>query len=306
MDIIRGLAIIGVVIYHFMFDLRLVGFITLDVTTAPIWVAFARILSGTFLTLVGVGLVFSHLGGINWQRFWRRFAIIFISAIAISIATYFAFAQMFVYFGILHAIAIFSLLALPFLRAPIWLVFITAIFIFTLPFWYSSPLFNERVFSFIGLWQIPPITGDLVPIFPSFALTLFGVIIARLLIKFNLIERLSQIVLRGKLSKFLAKAGRLSLIIYLIHQPILLGILMPVANFIKPNELTQQQAFYGNCFGNCLEVNASANYCKSYCQCSLEQIEQNDYWQIINSPFLTSEQNELITSISNLCSAMNK
>ena len=60
MDIVRGVAIIGVVFYHAIFDLRLVEFIQLDVTVHPGWVVFARILSGSFLVLTGISLVLSH------------------------------------------------------------------------------------------------------------------------------------------------------------------------------------------------------------------------------------------------------
>ncbi len=306
LDLVKAFAIIGVVIYHFMFDLRLLGFVNVDVTVHPAWVFFARTLSGTFLGLVGFGLVFSHYNSIVWNRFWRRFIIIFISAIGITIATFFFFPDMFVYFGILHAIAFFSLMALPFLRAPIWLLLLAIFFVLGLPFWFSSAIFNEKIYSFIGLWQMPPSTADLVPIFPSFGLTLIGILLARLLIKYNLVERLSDIILQGKLVKFLAKIGRLSLIIYLLHQPILLAILYPIAIIIKPGQQTQEEAFYGACFGSCIETDGSANYCVKYCQCSLEQVEQENLWEIVNSPFLTKEQNQVVSEISNICAIMSR
>lgn len=306
LDIVRGLAIIGVVIYHFMFDLRLLEFINLDVTVDPAWVFFARTLSSTFLALVGFGLVFSHHSGMHWKSFWKRFAIIFVAAIGISVATFFAFPNMFVYFGILHAIAIFSVLALPFLRAPIWLIAATMIFILSLPFFFSAAIFNEKLFSIMGLWQTPPVTVDLVPVFPSFGLTLLGVLVARLVIKFNVVTYLAAIATNAGFFNVLKKAGRWSLVIYLVHQPIMLAILYPIASFVKPGELSQSQAFYGACFSNCLQTSGSTVNCVSYCQCSLEKVAEGDLWGTINSPILTNEQNETIMSISNFCSAMNK
>ena len=306
LDIVRGVAIIGVVIYHFMFDLRLLEFINLDVTVHPAWVFFARILAGTFLALVGFGLVFSHHNGMRWKSFWKRFVIIFVAAIAISVATFFIFPNMFVYFGILHAIAIFSVLALPFLRAPIWVIVIAMIFILSLPFFFSSAIFNEKLFSIIGLWQVPPYTADLVPFFPTFGFTLLGVLIARLVIKFDIVTRLAAIAPNGGFFNMLKKAGRWSLVIYLVHQPIMLAILYPIASFVKPAELSQSQAFYGACFSSCLETSGSTVNCVSYCQCSLEKVESDNLWETINSPILTNEQNEIIMSVSNLCSAMNK
>ena len=304
LDIVRGVAIIGVVFYHAIFDLRLVEFIQLDVTVHPGWVVFARILSGSFLVLTGISLVLSHGEIVRWGSFLRRFSIIIAAAIGISIATYLAFPDMFVYFGILHAIAIFSVMAIPFLRAPLWLVGAVMLAIIATPFFVSSSIFNDRIFSWVGLWTVPPLTGDLVPIFPSFGLTLGGLFLARIIIKMQLVSLVASFVAKGGFMRFLAAAGRWSLLIYLLHQPILLGILFPVSSLTKPAELSKEAAFYGACFGNCLETSGNASQCKKYCQCSLEQVGEGDLWEIVNSPFLTKEQSQVVTSVSNLCSAM--
>ncbi len=306
LDIWRGLAIIGVVIYHFAFDLRLLEFIQTDVTQHPLWVFFARILAGSFLMLTGISLVLAHREGVRWRVFFWRVFIIAGAALLISIATFFAYPDMFVYFGILHAIALFSILSLPFLKAPLWLVVSSAVLVLSLPFLYSSHVFNDKIFSWIGFWQTPPFTADLVPIFPAFGATLMGVFFARAAIKFSLLKNITNVSLNGIWVKFLKFASKWSLLIYLIHQPILLSILYPVAAIVKPAELTKQQAFYGSCFGSCLEAGRSAANCKSYCQCSIEQIEQGDLWEIISQPVLTKEQNQSVLSIMKLCKAINQ
>ena len=305
-DIARGLAIIGVVIYHFAFDLKLLNFIQTDVTENIFWVAFARILASSFLFLVGVSLVFAHGNKIRWKPFLKRVLIIGIAALGISVATFFAFPDMFIYFGILHAIALFSILALPFLKAPLWLIGFAAFLVIFSAYTFSFEVFNQKIFSWIGFWQIPPYTSDLVPIFPAFGATLLGVFFARFAIKKKLVNRLADFSPKGLWTNFLIKSGKWSLIIYLIHQPILLGILYPIAFVVKPNELTKEQAFYGACFSNCLEVSGGATNCKNYCNCSLEQVEENRLWEIINLPILTKEQNQEIISVSKLCSALAK
>jgi uncharacterized membrane protein len=305
LDILRGVAIIGVIFYHFAFDLGLLEFIQTDVTYHPVWVAFARVLSGSFLLLAGISLVLAHGKIIRWRAFFKRFIIVGGAALATSIVTFFAYPDMYIYFGILHALALFSLLALPFLRMPLWFVGIVSLFVFCFPFFFSNPIFNEKIFSWIGLWSTPPITGDLVPIFPSFALTLFGVFFARLAINFNFIKWLSDVSFKGIWARFLAKAGRWSLIIYLVHQPILLAVLYPIAAMVKPEELSKEQEFYGACFGSCIETSGGATHCKSYCQCSLEQVSEGDYWEVVNLKLLTKEQGEIVKSISNLCAAMS-
>ncbi len=303
-DLIRGLAIIGVVIYHFAFDLRLLEFIQIDVTQNIYWVAFARILAGSFLALTGISLVLAHVNYMKWDAFFRRFFIIAGAALIISIVTYYSYPDMFVYFGILHAIALFSLLALPFLRLPLLIVFISALLVLILPFIFDNEIFNQKELSWIGFWQVPPFTADLVPIFPAFSATLVGVFLARILIKMNMLERLSNVLPKGVWVNILKQASKWSLVIYLVHQPILLGILYPIAALVKSDELPKDQAFYGACFSSCLEMGEKATTCKSYCLCSLEQVEQGDLWDIINMPILTKEQNQSISSISNLCLAM--
>ena len=310
-DIVRGAAIIGVIFYHFVFDLRLLEFIETDISNHLGWFIFARVLSGSFLVLSGVGLVFAHHGGMRWRAFFKRFFVIGIAALGITLVTFLTYKEIFVYFGILHAIAIFSLLALPFLRAPLWLLSAVILFVLSLPMFIRNPIFNEKIFSWIGLWDTPPMTGDLVPIFPAFGLVLVGVLAARILLKYNLVGWLASFSPVGAWVKFLVKAGRWSLIIFLIHQPILLGILTPIAMVVntrvktEQSELSKQEAFYGACFGNCIETGGAANYCASYCQCSLEQVEQGDLWAVINSPLLDKEQSEAVVSILNLCVAMS-
>lgn len=306
LDVLRGVAIIGVIFYHFAFDLRLLEFISTDVTVQTEWRLFARILSGSFLFLAGVNLVLAHRTGMRWGPFLRRFGVLVLAATGISAATYFAFPDMWVYFGILHAIALFSLMAVPFLRMPLWLVLAAGIAVFAAPFFFSAPLFNDKLFSIIGFWVVPPLTGDLVPFFPSFALTLFGVFAMRFALCAGMDGWLARFRADGRLSKVLAWAGRWSLIIYLVHQPILLGILYPVAMVVQPQAMGQAEQFFGACFGSCLDVRGDATQCRAYCQCSLEQVEGGDHWEIVNAPMSTPDQRAVIGSISSLCAAMTE
>ena len=66
------------------------------------------------------------------------------AALIITVATVIAFPESYVYFGILHAIALFSLLALPFLRAPLWLVIAVAAIVTLIPMVYADPLYDQR------------------------------------------------------------------------------------------------------------------------------------------------------------------
>src|SRR3954454_3249220 len=70
-DAARGIAIAAMVVYHFSWDLRHFGFIAVDVTEQPGWRLFARVIAGSFLALVGVGLVLATRRGFNWSRLLR-------------------------------------------------------------------------------------------------------------------------------------------------------------------------------------------------------------------------------------------
>ncbi|MCS6758246.1 MAG: DUF1624 domain-containing protein [Candidatus Devosia euplotis] len=159
---------------------------------------------------MGVGLVLGHGRSVRWAAFWRRASFVVLGALAVT-------------FGALHAIALFSLLALPFLFAPLWLTGLVAAVVIALPFVFSNAMFNQKLFSWIGFWQVPPPTNDLVPIFPWFAAVLIGIIATRAALGSSWAARLAAINPAGRLPRLLAQLGRWSLLIYLVHQPVLLA-----------------------------------------------------------------------------------
>ena len=232
LDIARGVAIAGVVIYHFCWDLNLFGFLAVDVTTHPIWVAFARSLAGSFMALVGVSLVLAHSESVRWKAFWRRLLIVATAAAVISIVTYGAFPDSFIYFGILHAIAVSSVLGLAFLRAPLPLVLLAALLLVVVPEYFQSDLLNSRLLAWTGLASWPPSSVDFVPIFPWFTLPLLGIAAARLGLQSSLLTRAAGVRVDSGALRALASAGRQSLVIYLVHQPILLIGLYALRNLV--------------------------------------------------------------------------
>ncbi len=228
LDIARTLAIVAMVTYHFAFDLELFGYLARGTTTLPgPWRALAIATAGSFLFLAGVSLWMAHGTGIRWRAFGWRFAKVAGAAAIVSLATYAAFPEAFVFFGILHSIALCSLLGLAALRLPAGVTLLIAIAVFFAPDFARADLFNAPWLWWTGLQTIPLSSVDYEPIFPWFAPFLAGLALAKLADHFGLRTRLTH-ANPSRALRLASWPGRHSLIIYLIHQPILMGLLQAV------------------------------------------------------------------------------
>lgn len=221
LDLARTLALLGMVSYHFTYDLDLFGFIPRGTSvTGPFW-WHARIVAGSFIFLAGVSLWLAHGNGIRWPSFWRRFGKIALAAGAVTVVTHFALPGLTVFYGILHSIAVSSLVALAVLRLPALATLALAAAVFALPLYVRDPAFQGWLI-WTGLAPLPPVTADFLPLFPWLAPMLAGVATGRIFSRFNLwpVLRLPETaVLRA-----LAWPGKHTLAIYLIHQPVLIGL----------------------------------------------------------------------------------
>jgi uncharacterized membrane protein len=302
-DIARGVAIIAMAAYHLCWDLSYFRFIAADVGYDPGWVLIARTILAVFLFLVGIGLVLGHGKAIRWRSFWKRWLFVAAGALAITLATWFAFPQSFVYFGVLHAIALFSLMGLAFVRTPLWLAVAVAAAVIALPFFFSDPLFNEKAWSWIGFWQVPPPANDLVPVFPWFGAVLAGIIATRLVLASAWAPRLAEIAPTGRLPRLLAWLGRWSLLIYLIHQPLLLGLVYPASLLFQPQIAMRSADFMRSCQATCEAGGTAPALCTTYCQCGLEGVETNDLWGAVESGMVTAAEQALLDAQNRQCSA---
>ncbi len=226
-DVARGVAIVAMVVYHATLDLgpQFYSIISVDALTDPVLIWVARLTAGSFLFLVGVSLVLAHRNGFRAGPFLRRLAIIVAAAAAVTIATYFFVYYSYVRFGILHAIAAVTVIGVPFLRAPLWLVAVAAVAAFAAPAFLRSPIFDDPFWVWLGLSTpagIPPMF-DYVPVLPWLGATLLGILATRIGLRLGLDQRWSRWRPVGVVPRVLEWAGRWSLVIYLTHQLILLA-----------------------------------------------------------------------------------
>lgn len=225
-DVARTIAIIGMVIFHFARDLEIFGLLPYGTTLFGPWAWFARGVAGTFLFLAGVSLWLAHGDGIRWPAFWRRFGILSLAALAVTTATFIAMRDQFVYFGILHSIAACSLIALAFLRLPAALTAACAVAIWAIAA-FSPDIFFTQWAAPIGLSAEVRGSMDLVPLIPWLAPCLLGLAFAR-----AFAHRLPRAA-PSRAMTLLAWPGRHSLVIYLVHQPILMAAIWSVLQITR-------------------------------------------------------------------------
>src|SRR5690606_6298132 len=130
-----------------------------------------------------------------------------------------------------------------------------------------DPLYNQKMFSWIGFWVVPPPTNDLVPVFPWFGVVLLGVVAMRLIRGSVAETRLAVIQPRNWLARVLAWMGRWSLVIYLVHQPLLLAAVVPLSIALGTQEASRDMDFLNSCQASCEATGTTAALCAIYCQC---------------------------------------
>lgn len=231
-DAARGLAIAMMFAYHFCFDLNYFGVLKQDFYNDARWIAWRTVILSSFLLLVGVGLALAYAARWNWPRYWRRLGQIGGCAALVSVGSYFAFPDSWIYFGVLHHIALASVLALAFLRVPIAALLVGGVVV-AVGVSVRSAFFDAPTWHWFGLMTFKPRTEDYVPLLPWFGLVLIGVGLGQYLAQPAWRVRLAWRA-SGLLARTLAYAGRHSLILYMLHQPIFIGALTLVLG--APNE----------------------------------------------------------------------
>ena len=224
-DLARAIALIGMAIFHFTFDLQNFGFIAPGTIFRPEWQAFGRSVAGSFVFLAGVSLVLAHGRGLRARPFLTRLAKLVAAAALVSLATYLMMPSVFIYYGILHSIAVSSVIGALVLRLPWPVLSVLGIAVLWGHLDYASPAFNHPALWWLGLstqWR-PSI--DFEPVLPWLAPFLWGMAAAKLAACAGWLERAPryQIGTRGRAMNVALFAGRHTLPIYLIHQPVLFG-----------------------------------------------------------------------------------
>jgi len=226
LDALRGVAIVWMALFHFCFDLNYFGFFTpkQHFTADPLWTTQRACIVSLFLFCAGIGQAIALEQGQSWSRFWRRWAQIAGCALLVSIGSAWMFPRSWISFGVLHGIAVMLILVRWMAPLHRWLWPIGALAI-VLPLLWRDELFNGPWLRWVGLVTRKPVTEDYVPVLPWLGVILWGVAAGQWL------EAHRPGWLQGaipRVARGLALLGRWSLSFYMIHQPVLIGLLSAV------------------------------------------------------------------------------
>uniref|UniRef100_UPI003BAD6268 DUF1624 domain-containing protein n=1 Tax=Stappia sp. TaxID=1870903 RepID=UPI003BAD6268 len=276
LDVARGLALLAMAVYHLSWDLRWFGLVDWPVDSSRGWRIFAGLIAGSFLVLVGVGLVLAHGRGIRWRKALVRAGRIALAAAAISLGTWLALDGQYVRFGILHEIALGSLLALPAVFLPSLITLALAAFVVALPHLVTLSFAGDSWFTWTGLVGYAPPSVDHVPLAPWFGAILAGVALARLVIGSHPWKRFAAWRAGGRGSRAFAFAGRHSLAVYLLHQPILFGTVWAIVELGLVAD-PAHEAFLDQCRMACVAATPGQEAaCASACECTLDALLAKD------------------------------
>ncbi len=235
-DALRGLAIVWMTAFHFFFDLNQFGYIKQDFYRDPLWTWQRTLILSLFLFCAGVGQAIAVNQGQSWPRFWHRWARVMGCALLVTAGSWWMYPQSFIYFGVLQGMALMLIIArltagwgrwLWLLGAiAIGLKFLAVDILETAAMSTLADALNTAQFNWLGLVTRKPITEDYVPVLPWLGVMWWGVAAGNWLTKTG-VGRLSwQLPVP---SRPLATLGRWSLSYYMLHQPVLIGVLMALA-----------------------------------------------------------------------------
>ena len=211
----RGTAIVLMVVFHLCFNLNHFGFIDINIYHGLFWHYFRFVIVTLFLLCVGISLHLANAQGIDVKKNARRFALLGAASLAITVSTYITFPKSWIYFGILHFIAVASVLGLLFVKFP-RVSLLTGIAI--IAGWNLGVLHMHWLFDIVNtIVTLPQPTEDLAPLTPWFGVVLLGIFAGHQgVFRFPLPS--------GRLVSAIAYLGKHALVIYLAHQPVLFGI----------------------------------------------------------------------------------
>lgn len=228
-DALRGIAITLMVLFHLVYDLVFFDVLQIDIWSGPV-LYIGRSAAMLFVFLVGVSLTLSHsrskVSGlqVSFKKYLKRGFHIFLWGLVFTIGSWLLFPDEFIVFGVLHFIGVAIVLSYPLLKYRL-LNLIGGFMVLFLGGLVENFTVDFPWLIWLGLTPAGFQTLDYFPLLPWFGITMFGIFTGNMLYpdyrrKYELLD-----LSRNPLISALEFLGRKSLMIYIVHQPLLVFIL---------------------------------------------------------------------------------
>jgi len=210
LDSLRATALVLMLVLNFVTDLNHFGLMNTE--TGDMWWWLARITASLFVGISGVSYFLAHRLEYDFTKTSGRTKRLIFWAFVITIITYIFEPSVYVRFGVLHLLALASIVAFPVARKPEFALGIGLILLII-------PLSSNSNLVWFGLSETV-IAVDYFPLNPWLGIFFIGLALASRIYPEG--KPLTGIQWPEKWLWF----GRNTLTIYVIHQPILIGLLV--------------------------------------------------------------------------------
>ncbi len=304
-DWARGVALIGMAVYHLGWDLADFRLAWPMLPFSPPMRLLSHAVASTFLALVGVSLTLAHRDRLNLPAFWRRLAVIAGAAALVTAGSLVFAPGEAIWFGILHCIAAASLVALPLVEAPASMSLLAGAAAIVLPLVVQSKLFDWPALLWIGLGEALPNTVDWYPLLPWAGVVLVGLGLARLPGVLARLTSPGRWRARSGPARAVSFAGRHSLVLYLVHQLILFPLVWAAAaSGLFPAVPTPKPDFSGflaACERTCESKGRTADECEGACQCVADAIARSGEAERLGRGELDPERRSELERMADAC-----
>lgn len=224
LDLLRGIAIILMVLFHLSYDLNNFHFIHIDIYEGYSWHAFRNVIIFLFMITVGISLYIANEQLFHLKKNLYRLIKLFLVSLLITLVSYLLYPTTWIYFGIIHLIFVSSLLALPFVKYPTLSLVIGLFWIFA---YLAFDANMDWLFTWSkGVLHLPDRTQDIAHLFPWLGVVFIGIFVGS--------KKWFDLDMKANaFTTPLSFLGRHALLIYLIHQPILVGVISGIRTLLS-------------------------------------------------------------------------
>lgn len=216
-DCFRGIALLLMILFHLVFDLAYFYNWSIDYLNG-FWYYLGKAAAILFMLVSGISNTLS-------RNPIRRGLTVFSAGMLITVVTYYYNPAMYIRFGILHLLG-FGMLTTPWLtKLSALLLILAGTTLLVMSNWTANLMATSSWLLPLGITPTGFASLDYYPLFPWLGVVLYGLAIGKLLYGHKQ-PCLSPSATTSPPARILSWLGRQSLLIYLVHQPIILALLL--------------------------------------------------------------------------------